>query len=60
MKLRQSTPFISKSKYLNGLQCHKLLWFHYNAKDPRLRRKNDFGGQAAPLLKGEGTNSFPF
>jgi hypothetical protein len=31
--LRQSSPFISKSKYLNGLQCHKLLWFYYNAKD---------------------------
>ncbi len=25
--------FISKSKYLNGLQCHKLLWFYYNAKE---------------------------
>jgi len=30
--LRKFTPFISKSKYLNGLQCHKLLWFYYNAK----------------------------
>ncbi|MFH0992504.1 MAG: hypothetical protein V1799_21100 [bacterium] len=27
------TPFISKSKYLSGLQCHKLLWYQYNAKD---------------------------
>lgn len=27
------SPFISKSKYLSGLQCHKLLWFQYNAKD---------------------------
>ena len=26
-------PSISKSKFLNGLQCHKLLWFYYNAKD---------------------------
>src|SRR6266852_6177394 len=26
-------PLISKSKYLEGLQCHKLLWFRYNAKD---------------------------
>ena len=26
-------PFISKSKYISGLQCHKLLWFYYNAKD---------------------------
>lgn len=25
-------PFISKSKYLSGLQCHKLLWHAYNAK----------------------------
>ncbi len=24
---------ISKTKYLSGLQCQKLLWFHYNAKD---------------------------
>lgn len=24
------TPVISKSKYLSGLQCHKLLWYHYN------------------------------
>ena len=27
------TPSLSKSRYLAGLQCHKLLWFHYNAKD---------------------------
>ena len=27
------TSFISKSKYLAGLQCHKLLWYNYNAKD---------------------------
>lgn len=26
-------PFISKSKYLAGLQCNKLLWYQYNAKD---------------------------
>jgi hypothetical protein len=25
-------PFISKSKYLSGLQCRKLLWHAYNAK----------------------------
>ncbi|MFA5316080.1 MAG: DUF2779 domain-containing protein [Dehalococcoidales bacterium] len=25
--------FLSKSKYLIGLQCPKLLWHHYNAKD---------------------------
>jgi hypothetical protein len=28
-----SSPFISKSKYISGLQCHKLLWHYYNAKD---------------------------
>lgn len=27
-----ANPLISKSKYLSGLQCHKLLWFYYNAK----------------------------
>ena len=31
--MNRSSPFISKSKYLSGLQCHKLLWFQYNAKD---------------------------
>jgi len=25
--------FLSKSKYLNGLQCRKLIWYLYNAKD---------------------------
>ena len=25
--------FLSKSKYLSGLQCPKLLWHQYNAKD---------------------------
>ena len=25
--------FLSKSKYLIGLQCPKLLWYHYNAQD---------------------------
>jgi hypothetical protein len=25
--------FLSKSKYLAGLQCSKLLWYYYNAKD---------------------------
>lgn len=27
-----NSAFISKSKYCVGLQCPKLLWFHYNAK----------------------------
>ena len=31
--MRQFTPFLSKSKYLSGLRCHKLLWYYYNAKD---------------------------
>ena len=26
-------PFLSKSKYLSGLQCSKLLWHLYNAKE---------------------------
>jgi len=26
------TPYISKSKFLHGLQCPKLLWCDYNAK----------------------------
>jgi len=28
--LRLSMPTISKTKYIDGLQCHKLLWYHYN------------------------------
>jgi hypothetical protein len=28
----QSVTFLSKSKYLAGLQCSKLLWYQYNAK----------------------------
>lgn len=28
-----TSPFLSKSKYLSGLQCSKLLWHYYNAKD---------------------------
>ncbi|HTV62794.1 MAG TPA: hypothetical protein VMH30_09520 [Verrucomicrobiae bacterium] len=26
------TPYISKSKFLHGLQCPKLLWCDYNSK----------------------------
>src|ERR1039458_7509280 len=26
-------PYISKSTYMMGLQCQKLIWFRYNAKD---------------------------
>jgi hypothetical protein len=28
-----SRPYLSKSKYLVGLQCPKLLWTHYNARE---------------------------
>lgn len=31
--VKTDSPFISKSKYLIGLQCEKLLWFSYNQKD---------------------------
>ena len=31
--MKTNNPFISKSKYLSGLQCHKLLWYYYNAKE---------------------------
>jgi hypothetical protein len=30
---KTKTPVISKSKYLSGLQCQKLLWYHYNRSD---------------------------
>ena len=26
-------PFLSKCKYLDGLKCHKLIWYRLNAKD---------------------------
>jgi hypothetical protein len=26
-------PFVSKSKFLWGSQCQKLLWYAYNAKE---------------------------
>ena len=32
MNATSTTPYISKSKFLWGLQCHKLLWHAYNAK----------------------------
>jgi len=36
--------FISKSKYIVGLQCPKLLWIHYNAKDllPEIDARTQF------------------
>ena len=34
VKTRAIYPIsLSKSKYLSGLQCHKLLWHYYNAKN---------------------------
>jgi len=27
------SPFLSKTKYLDGLKCHKLLWYEYNRKE---------------------------
>ena len=30
---RVDAPSISKSTFLMGCQCRKLLWFRYNAKD---------------------------
>jgi hypothetical protein len=52
-----SKPFLSKSKYLNGLQCPKLLWHHYNAKDqlPEVAKQTqaifDQGHQVGELAK---------
>lgn len=31
--IKRERTFISKSKYLEGLQCPKLLWFEYNRKE---------------------------
>ena len=31
--IRKSTPFLSKTKYLDGLKCPKLLWYEYNRKE---------------------------
>ena len=28
-----SSPFLSKTKYLDGLKCPKLLWYEYNRKE---------------------------
>src|SRR3989338_9788176 len=32
-KMTKADFFLSKSKYLSGLQCPKLLWVHYSAKE---------------------------
>ena len=49
--------FISKSKYLWGLQCHKLLWHAYNAKhlipapDAQQQAVFDQGDEVGELAK---------
>jgi hypothetical protein len=52
-----SKPFLSKSKYTNGIQCPKLLWHQYNAKDklPEIDKRTqaifDQGHQVGELAK---------
>jgi hypothetical protein len=54
---RPTTPYISKSKFLWGLQCHKLLWHAYNAKhlipgpDARQQTVFDQGHEVGGLSK---------
>jgi len=31
--MNNNHPLISKSSYLSGLQCHKFLWYKFNAKN---------------------------
>ena len=51
------TPYISKSKFLQGLQCPKLLWSAYNAKhlfpdvDDALQAVFDQGHEVGSLAK---------
>jgi len=30
---KHQPPFLSKTKYLEGLKCHKLVWYEYNRKE---------------------------
>lgn len=52
-----SEPFLSKSKYLIGLQCPKLLWHHYHAReelppvDDGTRARFDQGHEVGELAK---------
>jgi len=52
-----STAYISKSKFLHGLQCTKLLWCDYNAKhlfpevDDNHQAKFDQGHDVGALAK---------
>lgn len=32
-----STPYLSKSLYIKGLQCHKALWLHKNRPDLKIK-----------------------
>lgn len=51
------SPYISKSKFLAGLQCHKLIWHAYNAKhlipepDAQTQAIFDQGHQVGELAK---------
>ena len=57
MNATSTTPYISKSKFLWGLQCHKLLWHAYNAKhlipgaDPQQQAVYDQGHRIGELSK---------
>jgi len=52
-----SSPFLSKSKYRDGLQCHKLPWYDHNAKalipapDAATQFKFDQGHEVGELAK---------
>lgn len=42
---KSATPYLSKSLYIKGLQCHKALWLHKNR--PELKAKPSAAQQAA-------------
>ena len=50
-------PFLSKSKYLSGIQCHKLLWLQYNKPElipsvsPSQQRVFDQGTEVGELAR---------
>lgn len=54
---QESPPYISKSKFLQGLQCPKLLWSAYNAKnlfpeiDPASQAIFDQGHEVGSVAK---------
>ncbi len=57
MKTNNHQPLLSKSKYMKGLQCHKLLWYCYNRKeeippvDPATQAIFDQGTQVGLLAQ---------